>query len=381
MHGNIEAALKRCDLKERLNEIYAQERRSKPTRIVLGNTSCDQDSFLGAHVLGVVEGRIPVVNMPREVFSHKLDLCFMVSLMGLELDDLVFLEESEDGPVLVRGRQSISIRESPVSAFLVDFSNPEKELLACSAFSVERIIDHRQVLEGSRVILHVQEMWIDLHAGSCCSLIFHYIQTYYRDELKLNPGHFKFLFLLSMAILTDTSFLTERIHKLDVLALDRILAFTGISIEETKLVHAVVSQKQHCERAASTDIILQMCHKRHEYPDGSGRLFGVSLVKYGYDEWVARDTPKEFLKKMQEFTCRKGYEFLIVNSIENEVREFFVFSPPAKDFAQKVLYGDSEERKREVGGHPELPVYRTSTFFVGKMVIPKILRYLKNMPG
>ncbi|KFG26280.1 uncharacterized protein NESG_01400 [Nematocida ausubeli] len=377
MH-KLEEILQKCTLARKFDEIYKIYKGTGKIMITLGNTGCDQDSFIGSCVLGLMENRVPVVNISRELFEYKEDLCYVTKQMGLSLDDLVFLETKGKDIFLVRGRDSISVKETEINAFLVDFSNPEEELLQNKNFHVERILDHRSIIEEERVFPHVQGMWIDLHAGSCCTLIFHYIQMYYKPEIDLNPGNYQFMFLLSIPILTDTSFLTERTHKLDISAIEGILKMTKVPIDKAKAIHSTIKKKEEAKCTGSTRIIIGMRNKKYLYPDKSKRSFGICSVKYGYNEWIERDGKERFLKEIEEFRKSRNYEFYIINSIANGKREFFIYAPPGNDFAQKILFDGKEVSKREINNDPELTLYETDTFFVGKMIIPKILEYLKD---
>ncbi|KAI5192540.1 exopolyphosphatase [Nematocida minor] len=370
--------IKECGIRNRLEDIYRYESAKEAMSITLGNTGCDQDSFIGSHILALMESRVPVINMCRKVFEYKLDLLYIANLMGLSLDDLVFLETSGSERLLVRGRDRISFGAAKITAFLVDFSSPDKSLTRYGAFSVDKIVDHRKILEMDTICKEAHCVWVELNVGSCCSLVFHYIKTYHMDKISTSPKRFMFLFLLIIAILTDTSFLTERVHSLDRSAVQEILSFTGEEMRGTQSIYEQVRELQESEEKVDTEIILQMCHKRTAYTDGSGRFFGTSTVHFGYDDWVARDTKKTFLSKIAEFTSNKEYEFLVINSHSHGVREFFIYPPPKIEFVREVLYRNQEIDKREIKNDPELAVYRTDKSFTGKVVIPNILDYLSK---
>lgn len=378
IYRKIHRMLSACNICTKLEESYAQQRQGKVFEIVMGNTGCDEDSFVGSHVLALIEGRVPVVNMSRRIFEHKLDLCYIAKAMGLELNDLVFIETEEDEKVFKKGNERVGTKSTKISAWLVDFSNLDSELLSTGMFQIDRIIDHRKVLCQKELFSHSVCMWIELNAGSCCSLIFHYINMHYSNRISAEPEKYMFILLLCIPILTDTTLLTERVHDLDRSAISEIVSFAKLPEEDIKLFHSAVKKLLCCEDKAETGIILQMCHKKLEYPDGSGRSFGMSTVKYSYDRWIERDTKEVFLSEIQKFIEDKHYEFIIINSNPPGIREFFIYTPPGSDFVQEVLYKDEPIQKREIKNDPELTVYQKDTFFVTKMIIPDILAYLKN---
>jgi len=369
--------LRAAKAKENLERIYRSFSQLDRMSIVLGNPSCDQDSFIGSHVLGLLEEKVPVVNLSRAIFSCKKDLLEILEMMGVACEDLVFLEKEARGWVLIRGREKIRVQDKKISATIVDHNVPEKEILENKNFSVEKIIDHHPILKMCDMYTCVSAMCIELAAGSCCSLIYREIKTKLEEKLRTDPEKCKVLLLLTIPILTDTSCLTRRTHTVDRKGVEELLKMAGVSMEEAEEMHRHLKKKKKCEDQIPSDMILQMDYKSFEYPPShKGKTFGISSVKYPYDDWIKRDGKAKFLEAVGKFVQERSHEFFLINCKSKGVREFFVYRPPANDFVQTVLYSGKSPSQREVLGEKEIKVYRTDASLSRKIVAPHIYAYL-----
>ena len=72
---------------------------SQPLRLVLGNTSCDMDSVIGAICLGYYYTKklgslyVPVINCNKKEFYYNLEIVLHLSDCGIDLDDLWYYDE------------------------------------------------------------------------------------------------------------------------------------------------------------------------------------------------------------------------------------------------------------------------------------------------
>lgn len=376
-----EQLLSTCGLKERLAEINKQASGKNEIEVVLGNPSCDQDSFIGSHVLAAALGRVPVVNMRREIFECKKDLIAVLEMVGMCPDDLVFLEKDQEGWVLATPQNRAPLKEKKLTLFLVDHNLPPKELLETGSVHVDRIIDHHPMLEVNSVYKKVHSMKIELDAGSCCSLIFDTLKNLMREQIEADPEMYKYLVLLTIPVLTDTSMLRDRTHEVDVRTVQELLELSGLEMEETKKMHHFLKKRKRCEAEVPTHLILQMDYKGFDFPSsGKGKTFGICSVKYSFDEWVKRDGKDHFLKEVEAFRQKKGHEFLLLNCKSHGKREFYLTTPPpAEDFVQKVLFENKQVEKREVEGDgPSITVFPAKSSLSRKIVVPKIYLYLED---
>lgn len=348
-------------------------------RLVMGNPSCDQDSFIGAHVLGVVRNRVPVVNLSRTIFACKKDLVEIVQLAGLTVEDLVFLEQQGEDWCLIHRDGVLKVQDKPLYVSIVDHNLPAKSLLACPTFTVDQIIDHHPMLELNPMYSKVKAMTINLNAGSCCSLIYQDIKDHLGQRLEEHPEEYRFLVLLTIPILTDTSLLTSRTHGVDKAAVEHLLQLAGLTADDAKQLHQHLKKRKKCEAEIPCEYILQMDYKGFEYPAvAPGKTYGISSIKYPYDEWVQRDGKDRVLATIDAFMKEHQHEFFLVNCKANGIREMLVHRPPGADFAQQVFYDGQPVEQRALGNDPAFTLYRVDPLLSRKLVAPKILNYLKT---
>ncbi|KAH9386225.1 exopolyphosphatase [Nematocida major] len=368
-------------LKELLNTAYS--RIEQPSiEVVMGNPSCDQDSFIGSHILAAVMGRVPVVNLCREIFECKHDLVKVCDIMGVSMDELVFLAKQGSAWFLQRGSKKYALAEKKITALLIDFNLPDKDLLLSEGFSIDRIIDHHPILEFSqKVHSKAAGMDIELCAGSCCSLIYRFVCSQFAKTLeeKKATKEYNFLLLLSIPIMTDTSGLESRVHDVDVNGVRSSLGAAGASMQDAQEVLASLSKLKKCEDKIKTELILQMDYKPFDYPaNHPGKSFGISSVKYAYDDWVQRDGKEEWKRKVKEFVQGKGHEFFIINCKVKGVRELYVYNAPGSGLIEKGIYEGKPVSKRSVAGDSEIVVYNVSPTISRKIVAPMIYKYLSE---
>ncbi|KAI5135183.1 uncharacterized protein NESG_01012 [Nematocida ausubeli] len=373
--------IKTTKLRELFDKSYAHLE-SSSIEIVLGNPSCDQDSFIGSHILAVMLGRVPVVNLSKEIFKCKQDLVKICDIMGVSVDELVFLVKNNDAWVLKRGDKEYPVSKINIKAFLIDFNLPDQDLLLSDAFTVDHIIDHHALLEfNSKVHSQLTGMNIQLHAGSCCSIIYRYIRHVCSKTLEEKTGSpdYKFLLLMSIPIMTDTNCLQKRTHDIDREGVDISLGISDVLFETAKTVMEELKTLKKCEPSVPTNMIVQMDYKSFDFPKQYGKkTFGISSVKYAYDEWVARDGAEKWKQSIKEFVEMKKHEFYIINCKVHNKREFYIYNPPSTDFIEKGIYEGKPVNKRAVLNDNEITVYTVDTAISRKIIAPMLFKYLEQ---
>src|SRR5699024_1945074 len=120
-------------------------------------------------------------------------------------------------------------------------------------------------------------------------------------------------------------------------------------------------------------LILQMDYKGFEYPPEYGKkTFGISSVKYAFDEWLERDKEDNFLAEVDSFMKRKEHEFLLINSKTKGIREFFLYGSPGPSFAENILQENGKcNRKEHRNGDKIINFYRTDVSLSRKLIAPK----------
>lgn len=370
----------KSSLKDLLNKAYSTIGNSK-IKIVLGNPSCDQDSFIGSHILAAMLGRIPVVNLCRDIFQCKHDLVKVCEIMGIKPENLVFLVK-EGGIYSLRYKEkTYKVKEKEISACLIDFNLPDKDLLSDN-FTVDRIIDHHPVIEyKEKVHSKVTGMEIELSAGSCSSLIYRFISNKFKKELeeKKETPFYSFLLLLTIPIMTDTSLLESRVHDVDKNGVNSLLSVASIPFDKAAAVHKELHKLKKCEDRIETRLILQMDYKSFDFPaEFSGKTFGISSVKYPYDDWVKRDGNEKWKSAVKEFSAKKGHEFFLINCKTKGKREFYIHNPPSDDFIKNGIYQGAPIQKRNVLNDSEIVVYNVDCTNSRKIIAPIIFKYLSD---
>ncbi|EIJ89736.1 exopolyphosphatase [Nematocida parisii] len=349
--------------------------------IVLGNPSCDQDSFLGSHILAVMLGRIPVVNMQREIFECKHDLMKLCDILGIEIQNLVFLVYEENQWFLKRGDVRYRLSEKNVKAHLVDFNLPETSLIECKTFRVDRIIDHHQLIKYNKHV-HSQTdgMEIELKAGSCCSLILRRINHLFADVLKekKDTHDYDFLLLLSVPILTDTACLVRKQHDVDINGVNSALSIANVEFKTAESVMSDLKHLKHCEDKIPTKMILRMDYKSFDYPEKYGeKTYGISSVKYPYKKWIERDGPAVWKEEIKKFVEEKKHEIFIINCKHHNDRYLYVYCPSnMKDMIKTALFAGGTVESKTILNDEEIVIYQVDLATSRKIIAPAVFKYL-----
>lgn len=380
-YAGVAKTLRESGAKEMLGAIYRESLGKAEMDVVMGNPSCDQDSFIGSLTLALALKHVPVVNLSREVFECKGDLLAIIAHLGLSLDDLVFLETSGDCECFLRkGADRYPLTGLRLRATLVDHNYPRASLLNHDV-EVESVIDHHPILKADTLYQRVRSMEVELNAGSCCSLVFRRIEQILGLDRagKADPERCKYLALLAIPVLTDTNFLTYRTKEVDVRAVERILEVLGLSREEMNAFVKMLHKEQRNEHKVKSALILRMDYKSFDYPSG-GKTFGISSVKYTFEDWVQRDGAPEFVRAVEKFIEENRHEFLFVNSKVSGKRTMYFAGKASGDeeaFLRTVLYGGGKLKKRAIPGRGEsIQVYDVDPLLSRKLFSPKVCSYL-----
>jgi inorganic pyrophosphatase/exopolyphosphatase len=225
-------------------------------RVVLGNEACDADSAISALALSfvreqaqsAVEDRttwVPVVSCARDVFPLRRDAVLALEKAGIDLEDLVFLDEA---PWDALGRHGDS------ALVLVDHNRLASTLRSKYPWLEERIVgivDHHED-HGAYEHVRGEERVVGWDAaagrgvGSTCTLV---AAEARRRGLSLEAGLAR---LLVSVILVDTVNLdvaAARATPLDVEMVEELGALCGLGTREEQTSEFVrLSEAKHDAR-------------------------------------------------------------------------------------------------------------------------------------
>ncbi|KAI5180320.1 exopolyphosphatase [Nematocida sp. AWRm80] len=381
--NKYKSILSKYNLKDKLNRIYSKEIEKSEIVSVLGNPSCDQDSFIGSLVYGLVMDRLQVMVISKRVVSQKKDIMGVIEICGLSIEDIVFLEYEGDKAYLVRGSTKTDLKDRVLSCTLVDHNLPEVRVFSSKFFKLERVIDHHPILEYHPFYSHVTGLLIELNAGSCCSLLYKEIKSVVEHKID----EYAYIFILSIAIATDTSLLTNRTHDVDRIAVGDLLKIASLTPTDLEEAHKEFKKRKRCESEVDTDVILMLDYKQYSYPKSNPeekRMFGISSVKWKFDEWLARDKKDKFLSEIEKYIKKQKIEFLIIGSSCDKLREYTVFNAPGtsatgSDLPEKAfLHEETQPKPRHPLNIAEITIYTTATSLSRKLLAPKVYTYLKD---
>lgn len=305
--------------------------KSHEIRICMGNESCDIDSFVSSLVTAIHEKAIHVINMSRRIFESKGDLMHLVSLYGIDLDDLVFLERPKGAfsleakrhaTVFKTGGEEHRLADKHVAMVLVDHHRPVPELDHCP---IDLIIDHH--VPGSKS-LTASRIYVDVDIGSCATLVCKYIghslfhaKFNKQSEFESNSFCMHIAKLLMIPILVDTSNFKKVTSHFDRGEFDKLKKLAKTKKREINKIRKDLKKARLNDSGMATDLILQKDFKAYTY---RGLFFGIATVKYSFKKWVDREAKenghggskaagKHLEFALNAFRREYGLDFLMLN--------------------------------------------------------------------
>lgn len=325
-----------------LDECKLRIKQSEVT-ICLGSEACDPDSFVCSLILSIHENVIPVVNMTRKVFESKGDLQYLCSIFNISNDDLIFLERPK-GSFSLQARilgscfrvedESYKLEGKKIKLMLVDHHRPVEEL---QHLEIDMIIDHHLLSEAS---LKARRIYIDIDAGSCCTLLSKFV-----GHSLMTRKHSKNAFfndksqcrnvakMLSIPILLDTNRFKKVTSHFDRGEFRKLIKIAGVEKKDIKKIVKRIKKVRLNDSKLDNETILLKDFKKFHKDDV---VFGYSTVKYRYEDWIDRETKGSdkknsgilFETELNEFRRDYGLDFLLVNRKKKDERFLIMVNCP-----------------------------------------------------
>lgn len=263
---------------------------------VQGNESADLDSIVSsisyAYLLAEEnknELYIPLMNIPRQEITLRKDVLYLFELLGISLDDLLFLDD-EDVPL-----QRL-FKEQRVRINLVDHNVLRHALVGFSDV-VERIIDHH--MDENKIYPLVNENKLVAVVGSNATLI---------AEKIFSSSHMKCFqelgTLLLAPILIDTSNLkSEKTTPRDIQAVKNLKKIASIPKDFYK--------KLKNAKNDVSDLTIEMLLRKDfkEYLD-EDIFYGISSLPYEV-HWNLEDLGL-IIQDIKGFALKQNLDFFVV---------------------------------------------------------------------
>jgi exopolyphosphatase len=184
---------------------------SRSVVFVVGNESCDMDSFASSiltaffyHHTASGQPVVPLINIPRTYLSLRADIVHVMTTLGIKNEWLLFID---DNCIVKRRAES-----STDKLFLVDHNRVTPTITKLLGDSVVGVIDHHadEKLYGSSIGPgpHVIKK-----SGSCSSLVMNYWRTQILDEVFFSNPELAILALCPL--LLDTSNMKDKVEDPD----------------------------------------------------------------------------------------------------------------------------------------------------------------------
>ncbi|KAF7683628.1 putative exopolyphosphatase [Astathelohania contejeani] len=360
--------------------------------MVIGNEACDLDSFVSSLVLAYAEDYIHVVNMKKEVFKCKGELMWLCNTFGIESDDLIYLERPDgdfgkqtkaDGTYFRVDKEIYTLAGKDIKLILTDHNKPVFEI---SRFKIKMIIDHHQ-LESS--VANASTIYIDVDVGSCTTLVSRYLghnlskKHHCRHPSLLKKAESKdgtlcsaFARLMLIPIIIDTKMLRNRTSVFDKLEYKKLKKEGRINKKRLKKIRKIIQSARKNDYLYSNEIILQKDYKEYEH---RGYVFGTSVVKYNFEDWIEREIKikgrdlmgVQFEMALESFRRRMGLDFLLVLCKWKRVRYIIILGFPYK----KQLI---ENEKFIVLTYRGVTYFRMPKKYSRKVIVPLIEKMLDN---
>lgn len=337
------------DLKSFLSESKKKLVKDENLKICLGSIACDLDSFCSSLVYAFFKNLIPVMNIPKEIFESKDENLFVADQIGIDSNDLIFVNddnfEFKDNQEL----KSISISEKKISLHLVDENEPSKQFKAASLIS---IIDHHEFFCNYDPNIEI----ISQKTISSASIL--------SKEFKIPKEIRKYLFF---PILFDTDNLTK-CTEVDREQLEVICEENNFSNEYKEEILAQIKKARKLnEKNQSTSVLLRKDYKQY----GN---FGISSVRYRLAEWIPRDGAANFENEVKKFMQSQEIKYLFINfnCKINQIRKRFLMIFP-QDFNNLELF--DQIPKQDVYTKDGIKYYGLSADFSRKRIAPAIRRF------
>jgi exopolyphosphatase len=250
----------------------AKKKSASPDLVVMGNAAADLDSMVSAITYGYLRSFnetltvvVPVMPIPRSDFDLRREAVYLFKLAGLDLADLVFLDEIDLDGVLSAGAGLILVDHNRLIPSMTDYGA-----------SVVGVLDHHRdeglYPKGSPRIIQA--------VGSTATLV---AGEFFRQGAALLP---EVAILLCGTILLDTVNLDPaagRVTEADRKAVDRLQSLCGLS---SKVCFTTLQDEKFNVKDLSTADLLRKDYKEFLVAD---RRYGIASVLVSAVSWLELD--------------------------------------------------------------------------------------------
>lgn len=280
------------------------EANSDKLRIVMGNTSCDVDSAVGALVLAHFynikynQQWIPVINCRREDFFVNLEITLHLEKCGISHDQLYFYDEF---------RAQYPDAESIDEVALIDHNVLDKDQSDLGS-KVTRVVDHH--IDSGAYAGQLKEKQCHL-VGSACSLVALMIKAdealYAEDMERMEPGQpANLAYLLGAAVVLDSYFFKEELRakkwtEQDTEAYDFLMRFADISHDYWSALNDIKFNVQAGLGLGLKGIFIRD-FKQYDLESG---MMGVSVSTGTIDTVLAHFGSEQFGAACKAYTLEK----------------------------------------------------------------------------
>lgn len=353
--------------KEHYTTILSSQENSQEIHFVMGNESADLDSIFSsisyAYLLNSENKDqiyIPLLNMYREELSLRKDTLYLIELLNISPDDLLFLDDNVPLDLL--------FSQNRLRFNLVDHNvlRPRQEHLSPA---VERIVDHHAD-ENKEYPLLTQENKEIVIVGSAATLIAEKMLS--NPEMVLTP---ELSTMLLAPILIDTSNLQslEKTTEKDIHAVEMLQSLADGFMPEG-FYEKLLAAKNDIS-GLTPAMLLSKDFK--EYLDGE-LLYGISSIPSSVS-WWAEDiaTIKPILEK---YASERELSFLILlmanNDPEGPKRKIIVYSLSPELMQGFVTYVQADEALNKilipgpVSNDDQVSLYWTEKLIARKQLQP-----------
>ena len=322
--SKIKSFLKLCKKRLESNELL----------ICLGNEAYDTDSFISSLVIALHEKAIFVVNMSKRIIENKGDIMYVCKYIGIELDDLIFLETplgifSHDARKLATylkvGNQEYYLSNKRISLILVDHHRPILELDNCD---IDLIVDHHLLSAPS---LKARRIYVDVDIGSCATLVSKYIgHSLFKkkhnkhsefESMKFCMGIAK---LLTIPIILDTNNFKKVTCHFDKGEFKKLKALSKSKRREIYKTTKDIKAARKNDIILENDMILLKDMKRYEH---KGFVSAYSTISYKFEKWVDREAKKLGMENSKDkgnvlemafksFKRENGCDFILIGKVK-----------------------------------------------------------------
>ena len=281
---------------------------------VLGNVSCDLDSFLSSYLLSVANNfgkeetsqiYIPIINCPRKELKYRFDIEYIAKRFNVDIENMIYIDDD------FFKRQ---IRKKNKTKFiLVDHNKPDiTQRKIINESNIIGIYDHHKD-EG----LNIEEKTIIYPLGSCSSLI---LKKFYENNFYL----FNFvhpLFAVS-AMLNDTENFDKNLYNKKWTTFDKnifdLIIYKNPNYNFTQkyindFFEKINNEKSNVNKNLSLGIDGLLRKDKKNFVWSKNFKAGWSCLEIHLDSVIKKFGKKKLFEKIDEKCLNEGHNIYLIN--------------------------------------------------------------------